>query len=226
MPIAAEHSQIILYMTVSVNIHTQNTFALQTFLPVTCECYTILFFPLTTCLQRQLWIIWKALISYFMGKRWRMKGKGVPVHATKLCTCVNGGADPLILTLSTTWRVNVQVCATVALTSGEGALWTHWTGSRMVPRTAPATLEKTQIPCLMLTSHNTTHCANWAIPAPAPPFHTHIIMCQNSITVLWPYQLKTSDVRSPPRRFEVEKDLVYSSISHVFNSLLNKSCKL
>jgi len=51
-----------------------------------------------------------------------MKGKGVPVHATRLCTCVNGGTDPLVLTLGTTRRVNVQVCATVALTSGQGAL--------------------------------------------------------------------------------------------------------
>ena len=155
-----------------------------------------------------------------MAKRWMIKGKSVPVHAIKLCTCLNGGTDPLILTLGTTWGLNVQLCATVALTSGEGAPWKHWIGSRAVPRGGTDTLEKAQISRLRLTSHKTTHCAHWAIPAPAPPFHTHVIMWQNSNNVLWPDQLKTFDVSSPPGLFEIEKDLVYSSISHVFNGLI------
>ena len=47
-------------------------------------------------------------------------------------------------------------------------------------------------------------------------------MWHNSITVLWPDQLKTFDVSSPPGFFEVEKDLVYSSIAHVFYGLIKQ----
>ena len=185
----------------NVSQFTHKTFLHYKLPSVTCKRNTILFFPLTTCLQRQFSIIWKSLIYCFIAKRWRIKVKGVPAHAIKLCTCVNGGTDPLILTLGTTWGVNVQVCATVALNSRKGALWTHWIWSWVVPRGGLDTLEKTQVSCLRLTTHKTTHYANRAIPAPIPISYsrhyvaeqhycpltrsTENLCCQQSTRAIW-----------------------------------------
>jgi hypothetical protein len=168
MTIAAEHPQTILYMTMSVNLHTKHSCI--THVPP-CYLWMAHNFILSThnlSTKATQHYLLKSLISCFMAKRWRINCNAVPVHAINLCTGANGGTDPLILTLSTTWGVNVQVHATVALTSREGALWTHWIGSRVVPRGDLDTLEKSQISCLRLTSHNTTHYAHWAIPALNP----------------------------------------------------------